>query len=136
MEEITEQDVKALIEAIVAGANEHIAEAVEALGEEVFRNSLALILVDTATQYGFVVRAKRFRVIEEEELKDLNPTATIETTKDFFVEFLNSEDWNLKAIEGYNTYQVNVISSDGRDYIHYRNLMGILRWLYDLISGG
>jgi len=79
---------------------------------------------------------KRFRLIEGDELKDLDTTATIKTDKEFFIEFLNSDDWITKAILGFNTYRVNVSSIDGRDYIHYRNLMSILRWLYDLITGG
>jgi len=135
MEEITEQDVRELIEAIVAGANDNVDKAVEALGEGIFRNSLALVLTDTMNMFGFVVRAKRFKLIEGEEIKDLNTTATIETTKDFFIEFLNSDDWVTKAVEGFNTYKVNVSSQDGRDYVHYRNLTSILRWLYDLITG-
>jgi len=74
----------------------------------------------------------KVHVIEQEG----NTTATIKTDKEFFIEFLNSDDWITKAILGFNTYRVNVSSIDGRDYIHYRNLMSILRWLYDLITGG
>jgi len=133
--EVTDQDIKELIELIVAGANDHIDDAIAKFGEDVFRNSLALILTDTATRFGFAVRAKRFRVVEGEEVATLNVTAVIETSKDFMVEFLDSNDWVSKAIEGYNTYKVYIRSADGRDYIHYRNLMSILKWLYELVTG-
>jgi len=134
-EEVSSEDVKELLEGLVEGANEHVQEAVDTFGEDMFRNTLALILTDEANQYGFVVRAKRFRMVEGEELANLQATAIIRTTKDFFVEFLSSDDWNLKAIEGFNTFKVTVQASDGKNYVHYKNLMSLLNWLYSLVSG-
>jgi hypothetical protein len=90
--------------------------------------------LDTEKKFGFVVKGRRFKVIEDEEVEDVGATAIVETYKDFFIEFLESDDWVMKAVEGYNTYKVNVRSSDGRDYVHYRNLMAILKWLYGLVE--
>ena len=50
------------------------------------------------------------------------------------MEFLSSDDWTLKAIEGFNTFKVTVQASDGKSYVHYKNLMSLLNWLYSLIG--
>jgi len=134
-EAISPEDIRDLMTGLVEGANEHVQEAVDNFGEEMFRNSLALVLTDETNQYGFVVRAKRFRLIEGEEIENLEATAIVKTTKDFFIEFLGSEDWVLKAIEGYNTYKVTIQANDGKNYVHYKNLMALLNWLYTLIGG-
>ncbi len=133
-DDITDDEVRELIALLVAGANEHMSEARQRFSDDFFRNSLALILTDTDTRFGFLIKNMRVRMIEDEEASSINATAIVETTKDFLIEFLNSKDWNLKAIEGFNTYKVNVESSDGRDYVHYKNLLEFIKWINTLLE--
>ena len=132
--EVTESEVRELIRLLVRGANDNMDSFIKSFGSDVLKNSLALILTDMEKEYGFLVRAGRFSVIEGSEAE--NATAVIRTTKDFFIEFLESDNWVGKAIEGYNTYKAVVSSSDGRDYIHYKNLMEIIKWVQGLVEGG
>jgi len=130
---VTDKDIKEIIEAVVEFANDNVDEMLKEFPPDFFKNSLALVIVDTDKKYGFFIKNARFRMIEGDDVDKLDATATIETTKDFIIEFINADDWVSKAIVGYNTYKVFVRSNDGRDFVHYKNLMWILRWLSDKI---
>jgi hypothetical protein len=130
---VTDKDIKEIIEVIVEFANDNMDLIRKEFPPEFLKNSLALVIVDMDRKYGFFVRNGRFRVIEGEEVDKLEATAVVETTKDFIIEFINADDWVSAAVYGYNTYKVFVKSSDGRDFVHYKNLMWILRWLSDKI---
>jgi len=130
--EFTEEDIRDIINLLVDGLNDNIDEVMDRFGEKIRQNSLALILTDMQTVYGFLIDHGRFRVIEGEDAKNVEATAKVFMTKDFFVEYINADDWVTKAIEGFNTYKVILEAMDGKPYVHGKNILEILKFAQEL----
>ena len=133
--QITDSDVREVVKLLVEVANRYFNKAKQHFGDELLSRKLALIISDTHNKFGFFIEGGKFKFIEGEDVNKLRANAIVETTKDFFIKFLNSSNWTETAVWGYNTYQVNVISSDNTlEYVHYRNLMQIIAWLHAMIT--
>lgn len=133
--QVTDSDVHEVVKLLVEVANRYLDKAKQQFGDEFLSRKLALIISDTQSKFGFFIEGGKFRLIEGDEVNKLKANAVVETTKDFFIKFLNSDDWMETAVWGYNTYQVNVISSDDTlEYVHYRNLMQVIAWLHAMIT--
>ncbi len=136
---MVDESIKDIVKEYVRIGNDFMEDIVSKLGsesKEIFENSLALVFIDGNEKYGFITRAGRFRYIDGEEVSNITPTATIYMTKDVFMELsehFGSPVLMVEAIKGFTTYKITIESSDGRDYIHLRNLMKILDTINSVI---
>jgi len=134
------EDIKEIIAELVAFGNDHLNEVRKAFGDEILKNSLALIINDVGDKFGFMVRGGRFRMIEGDEVNNIVPTAVVSMPSGFFNDLITAivmgeeGEWEVKVWEGYQTYKIQVTSVDGVPYIHYKNLMSIVKWLYNKLQ--
>ena len=135
-----EKTIKLIVEVVNKYRDEIFSRLRKILGAEGYttfiKNSLALILIDEYDKkhYGFkIVDGKVEMINRKEEAKDC--TAVIVTDKNFFYEFLSSNDPEYLAYTGYYTYRFDIYSKDGRTFIHFKNLMIFLKVIKDLIWG-
>ena len=140
MSEVDVEDIKEIISELVAFGNDNLNKVRKDLGDEILKNTLALIISDVGEKFGFVVKGGRFRMVEGDEVEGITPTATVVMPSDFFSELITTiingveGEWEVKVWEGYQTYKIRVTSNDGIPYIHYRNLMNIVKWLYNELN--
>jgi len=136
MSEDIVEEIKDIIAELVAFGNDNLNKVREEFGEEILKHSLALIINDVGDKFGFMVRNGRFRMIEGDEVDTIVPTAVVSMPSSFFNDLITSiimgdeGEWEIKVWEGYQTYKIQITSVDGVPYIHYKNLMNIVKWLY------
>ena len=134
-------DVEKTIQLIVEVANKYRDEILNRLKKILgpdfttfIKNSLALILIDEEGKkyYGFKMVDGVLRMVtSKDEVKDC--TAVIITDKNFFYEFLSSDDPENLAYTGYFTYRFDLYSKDGKNFVHFKNLMLLLKVVKDII---
>lgn len=133
-------DVRDIMEEIVAIGNDYMREITKEFGKDITENSLALVITDIGDKFGFMVKNGRFRMVDGDEVENMEPTAVVGMTSGFFLDLIDKivsgrrGEWEVKVWEGYQTYKVQVMSKDGSAYIHYRNLMNLVKWLYNKLQ--
>jgi len=132
MVEDLDKDVDELVKSIVTIVNEYREDFSDLLNLYKDR-TLGFVILDSKYNTAFMIKAGRMRALPSQDIKDT--TATIYTYKKTFLDFLNADDMRAAGVMAYHTYNVRVESSDGLEYVHYKNLLDIIERFQKVVGG-